>query len=139
MARVHAPSWLGPGLAVLFVVPLLVYGAYSIGDRWYQNYLLTQQEEAIRAEVIRLREENLRLQRELVIARSDAGIEKLAREQLGLIKPGDTAIQIVGPGGPAASGPGVSRSTPAQTPAEPKPSPAERPAWLRFLDGFFGR
>ena len=83
MARVHAPSWIGPGLAVLFVVPLLVYGAYSIGDRWYQNYLLTQQEEAIRAEVMRLREENLRLQRDLVIARSDAGIEKAAREQPG--------------------------------------------------------
>lgn len=137
MARVHAPSWIGPGLAVLFVVPLLVYGAYSIGDRWYQNYLLTQQEEAIRAEVIRLREENLRLQRELVLARSDAGIEKLAREQLGLIKPGDTAIQIVGPAGSAAA-PGASR--PAQAPPAPRPPPAaERPAWLRFLDGFFGR
>ena len=113
MARVLAPSWIGPGLVVLFVVPLLVYGAYSIGDRWYQNYLLTQQEEAIRAEVIRLREENLRLQRELVMARSDAGIEKVAREQLGLIKPGDTAIQIVGPGGPAASAPGAGSIRPA--------------------------
>lgn len=139
MARVLAPSWIGPGLAVLFVVPLLVYGAYSIGDRWYQNYLLTQQEEAIRAEVLRLREENLRLQRELNVARSDAGIEKVAREQLGLIKPGDTALQIVGPGGPAASGPGAARSVPPAAPAaEPKPTP-ERPAWLRFLDGLFGR
>jgi cell division protein FtsB len=136
---VHAPSWIGPGLAVLFVVPLLVYGAYSIGDRWYQNYLLTQQEEAIRAEVMRLREENLRLQRELVIARSDAGIEKVAREHLGLIKPGDTPIQIVGPGGPAASAPGAPRSAPTPAPAEPKPAPAERPAWLRFLDGLFRR
>jgi cell division protein FtsB len=141
VARVHAPSWIGPGLVVLFVVPLLVYGAYSIGDRWYQNYLLTQQVEAIRAEVTRLREENLRLQRELVFARSDAGIEKMAREQLGLVKPGDTAIQIVGPGGPAASAPGQSRSTPAQAPSAPQPAPErpERPGWLRFLDGLFGR
>jgi cell division protein FtsB len=138
VARMHAPSWIGPGLVVLFVVPLLVYGAYSIGDRWYQNYLLTQQEEAIRVEVMRLREENLRLQRELNLARSDAGIEKLARERLGLIKPGDTAIQIVGPAGSAAA-PGSS-SRPAQGPAPPQSAPpAERPAWLRFLDGFFGR
>ena len=135
MARVLAPSWIGPGLAVLFVVPLLVYGAYSIGDRWYQNYLLTQQEEAIRAEVMRLREENLRLQRELVVARSDAGIEKVAREQLGLVKQGDTALQIVGPAGPAAA-PAPSRSASAPTP--PRPAP-ERPGWLRFLDGLFGR
>jgi cell division protein FtsB len=134
MARVLAPSWLGPGLAVLFVVPLLVYGAYSIGDRWYQNYLLTQQEEAIRAEVMRLREENLRLQRDLNFARSNAGIEKVAREQLGLINPGDTAIQIVGPAAPASGA--ASRSAPA--PSEPKPAP-ERPAWLQFLDGLFRR
>jgi cell division protein FtsB len=133
MARVLAPS-----LAILFVVPLLVYGAYSIGDRWYQNYLLTQQEEAIRVEVVKLREENLRLQRELEFSRSDAGIEKVAREQLGLIKPGDTSIQILGPNsgtGPAAVS---SRNTQPPAPAQPAP-PAERPGWLRFLDGFFGR
>lgn len=136
MARVHAPSWIGPGLAILFVVPLLVYGVYSIGDRWYQNYLLTQQEESIRVEVVRLRESNLRLQRQLEQARSDAGIEKVAREQLGLVKPGDTAIQIIGPAGPAAAGPAPQRPGQTPTPAEPA---SERPGWLRFLDGFFGR
>ena len=135
MARVLAPSWIGPGLAVLFVLPLLVYGAYSIGDRWYQNYLLTQQEQAIRVEVTRLREENLRLQRALNLARSDAGVEKVAREQLGLIKPGDTAIQIVGAAGPAAPA-GSSRSAPPPAAAPPA---AERPAWLQFLDGLFRR
>jgi len=139
VARVLAPSWIGPGLVVLFVVPLLVYGAYSIGDRWYQNYLLTQQEEAIRVEVMRLREENLRLQRELNVARSDAGIEKSAREQLGLVKQGDTAIQIVGPAGPAASAPGQPRSAPPPPPSPSVPERPERPAWLRFLDGLFGR
>ena len=137
MAKVFTPSWIGPGLAIIFVVPLLVYGAYSIGDRWYQNYLLTQQEDAIRVEVGQLREENLRLQRELNLARSDAGIEKVAREQLGLVKPGDTAIQIVGPAGPAASAaPRQPRAGRAPEAAQP---PNERPGWLRFLDGFFGR
>ena len=135
MARMHAPAWIGPGLLFLFVVPLLVYGAYSIGDRWYQNFILTRQEEAIRAEVMALREENLRLQRELNVARSDAGVEKVAREQLGLIHPGDTAIQLVGPqGGQAAPAPARS----AAAPPVPAPNP-ERPGWLRFLDGLFGR
>lgn len=133
MVKMHAPSWIGPGLLFIFVVPLLVYGAYSIGDRWYQNFILTRQEEAIRADVLQLREENLRLQRELNFARSDAGIEKVAREQLGLIRPGDTAIQLVGPqGGQAAPAP----ARPAA--AQPAPNP-ERPGWLRFLDGLFGR
>src|SRR3954451_3591639 len=65
VAKMHAPSWIGPGLLMVFIVPLLVYGAYSIGDRWYQNFMLTRQEETIRTEVMQLREENLRLQREL--------------------------------------------------------------------------
>ena len=112
-----------------------MYGAYSIGDRWYQNYMLTRQEEAIRVEVMQLREENLRLQRELIFARSDAGIEKVAREQLGLIRPGDTAIQLVGPQG-AQAAPAPARTAPAA--AAPAPNP-ERPGWLRFLDGLFGR
>jgi cell division protein FtsB len=130
---VFAPSWLGPGLLFLFVIPLLVYGAYSIGDRWYQNYILSQQEQAIRADVMRLREENLRLQKELADARSDAGIEKVAREQLGLVKPGDAAIQIVGtPAGPTPA------AEPRAGPAPPPPT-SEKPAWLRFLDALFGR
>ena len=138
MGRALAPSWVGPGLLILFVVPLLVYGAYSIGDRWYQNYLLTQQEDEIRIEVQRLREENLRLQRELNFARSDAGIEKVAREQLALIKPGDTAIQITGPAGSTAPAAVPAGQRPGQAPAPPAPAP-ERPPWLRFLDGLFGR
>ena len=136
MARVQPQSWLGPGLVFIFVVPLLVYGAYSIGDRWYQNFILTQQEEAIRADVVRLREENVRLQRELNAARSDAGIEKIAREQLGLVRPGDVALQIVGPSGaPVGPAPAASTSAP---PAAPPPVP-ERPGWLIILDRIFGR
>ncbi len=134
MARVVAPSWVGPGLLFLFVVPLFVYSAYSIGDRWYQGYVLTQQEIAIQADVIRLREENLRLQRVLTEARSDAGIEKIAREQLGLVKPGDTAIQIEGPTPAGAALPGPEAVQASQL----QPTP-EKPAWLRFLDAIFGR
>lgn len=126
---------IGPRLLALFLLPVLVYGAYSIGDRWYQNYVLTHQEELIRADVARLREENLRLQRELDEARSDAGVEKIAREQLGLVKPGDTAIQIIVPqGGPAVS------QAPISSVVQPASAPApEKPAWLVFLDGLFRR
>jgi cell division protein DivIC len=136
MARV-VTQWFSSGLLFLFVVPLLVYGAYSIGDRWYQNYILTQQEEAIRTEIMRLREENLRLQRALNQARSDGGIETIAREQLGLVKPGDTAIHIVGPTAPpAAAAPDPQPAAAAEPGAPPSPG---RPAWLRFLDGLFKR
>ena len=125
----------GPRLIALFLLPLVVYGAYSIGDRWYQNYVLIHQEELIRADVMRLREENVRLQKQLDDARSDAGIEKIAREQLGLVRPGDTAVQIMLPQGGA---PVQARPATPELPAAPMTAP-EKPAWLRFLDGLFGR
>ena len=133
--RLFRFSRTGPRLIALFLLPLVVYGAYSIGDRWYQNYVLTHQEEVIRADVMRLRQENIRLQRELAEARSDAGIEKVAREQLGLIRPGDTAIQIVLPQGAA---PAQARPAAPEAAASRMTNP-EKPAWLLFLDALFGR
>jgi cell division protein DivIC len=135
MRNLFRAALIGPRLLALFLLPLLVYGAYSIGDRWYQNYVLTHQEELIRADVARLRDENLRLQRQLNEARSDAGIEKVAREQLGLVKPGDTAIQIVVPQG----GPPANQRQPAPDEAPPPAQAPEKPAWLVFLDGLFRR
>lgn len=135
MARALFNARIGPRLIALFLLPLVAYGAYSIGDRWYQNYVLTHQEEAIRADVMRLRDQNLRLQKELAEARSDAGIEKIAREQVGLVRPGDTAIQLVAQPG-AAPAPAQPRASEAQ--ATPVAAPV-KPGWLRFLDGIFGR
>jgi cell division protein FtsB len=135
MRNLFRAALIGPRLLALFLLPLLVYGAYSIGDRWYQNYVLTHQEELIRADVARLRDENLRLQRQLNEARSDAGIEKVAREQLVLVKPGDTAIQIVVPQG----GPPANQRQPAPDEAPPPAQAPEKPAWLVFLDGLFRR
>jgi cell division protein FtsB len=133
--RVPGISWLGPSILALFILPLVAYGGYSVGDRWYQNYVLSQEEAAMRSDLQRLRETNARLQRELDTARSDAGIEKAAREQLGLIKPGDRPIQIVGPPGATAPESAVRREPP---PAE-RPATVEKPAWLRLLDAIFGR
>ena len=134
MRRLALLTWIGPGLLALFILPALAYAGYSVGDRWYQNYLLNQEEAALRADVLRLRDQNVRLQKELVAARGDAQIEKAAREQLGLIKPGDQAIQIVGPPAATAREP-VIRRDPA--PVE-RAIATEKPIWLRLLDALFG-
>jgi cell division protein FtsB len=133
--RVPSLSWIAPGLLALFILPALAYGGYTVGDRWYQNYVLAQEEAALRADVQRLRETNVRLQRDLDAARGDAQIEKAAREQLGLVKPGDRPIQIVGPPGAAPPEPAVRREAP---PPE-RPITVEKPSWLRVLDAIFGR
>ena len=135
MRRLVWITWIGPGLLALFILPALAYAGYSVGDRWYQNYLLNQEEAALRADVLRLRDENVRLQKELNAARGDAEIEKSAREQLGLIKPGDQAIQIVGPQVAAAPRDAIARRDPA--PVE-RAVTAEKPIWLRLLDALFG-
>ncbi len=155
-----------PGLLLLFVLPLLGYAGYSVGDRWYQGYQLSREEAALRADILRLREENLRLQAELKDARSDWAIETIAREQLGLVKPGDRAIVLVGPPPVAAQAKPAEvptrrsespeaaaiRQRPAEAaPRQPEPAarqsePAQQPApppgsdgWRKVLDALLGR
>ena len=159
-------SWILPGLLLLFVLPLLGYAGYSVADRWYQGYQLSREEAALRADILRLREENLKLQAELKDARSDAAIEAIAREQLGLVKPGDRAIVLVGPQQAAAQAKPAEattrrpesaeaaalrqRPTEATAPqpesssrqSEPTAEPGASPApggWRKVLDALFGR
>jgi cell division protein DivIC len=120
---------IGSGLLVLFLLPVLAYAAYSIGDRWYHSYTLAQEEEALRSEIARLRLDNLRLQSELTAVRSDQYVERVAREQLGLVKPGDRPFVVIAPP-PAATPVVASRRDP---PPEPGPS-----GWRKLLDALFG-
>ncbi len=130
MNRVGAAWWLHPGLWVLFLLPTLVYAGVTVADRWYQSYLLAQEEAELRVEIGDLRRENIRLQVTLVEARSDHQVESVAREQLGLVKSGDRAFALVGP--PSAP----------PTPSEPTALPAvrpEKPRWRRLLEAVLGR
>lgn len=125
----NSQSWVLPGLLLLFLLPLLGYAGYSVADRWYQGYQLSREEAALRGDITRLREENLRLQAELKDVRSDAFIEGVAREQLGLVKPGDNALVLLAPGGPRAATP--------RAPLPP-PAPADAATWRRWWNLFFG-
>ena len=149
VARAGSQSWILPGLLLLFVLPLLGYAGYTVADRWYQGYQLTREEMALRADIARLREHNLALQAELKDVRSDAYIEGVAREQLGLVKPGDRAIVLVGPPQTAAlakpAEPAQRRPESTEAAArrpEPTAEPAALPAsggWRKVLDAILGR
>jgi cell division protein FtsB len=155
-----------PGLLLLFVLPLLGYAGYSVADRWYQGYQLSREEAALRTDILRLREENLKLQAELKDAKSDWAIETIAREQLGLVKPGDRAIVLVGPPPAAAQAKPAEVATrraespeaaamrqrpteaaprlpePAARQPEPAPQPSAPPesgGWRKVLDALLGR
>jgi cell division protein FtsB len=88
--------------SVLLLVALLV-GSF-FGDRGILH-LMSQRERALalERELDALRAENLRLAGEIRALRSDpAAVERLAREQLGLARPGETVFLIRDEAGPGA-------------------------------------
>src|SRR5690242_18310643 len=121
------PPPLALRLAAVLAVPLLLYALVATGQKALENYQLNQQADALRAEVVSLREQNIDLQQQIEQARTDPAIEAIAREQLGLIKPGDHPVVLL-------SQPG--QSAPQQSVAPPPPAP--RPTWRQWWDYFFG-
>ncbi len=65
-----------------------------------------------------LQDQNALLREEIKLLYTPAYIEKLAREQLGLVKPGEIAVLVVHPLTP---------------PPEAPPSPSEQPSWAARL------
>jgi cell division protein FtsL len=109
-------------------VPLLLYALVLTGQKALDNYRLNKDAEALRTEVVTLRNQNVELQNEIEQARTDAAIEKIAREQLGLIKPGDKPLVLVGATG------AVAQPQPQAAPPNSEPPPT----WRQWWDYFFG-
>jgi cell division protein FtsL len=114
-------------LAAVLVVPLLLYALVATGQKAVDNYRLNREADALRTEILALRSNNIQLQKQIEQARTDTAIETIAREQLGLIKPGDHPLVLVSP---AAQSPAA-----APTPIPTAPPP---PAWRQWWDYLFG-
>jgi cell division protein FtsB len=126
--RPVGPPPLALRLAAVLVVPLVLYALVATGQKAVDNYRLNQEADGLRAEIVALRDENLQLQHDIEQARTDGAIEAIAREQLGLVKPGDHPLVVVSPAGQNAAAP-----TPAPSPTSPP-----RPIWRQWWDYFFG-
>ena len=122
------PPPLALRLAAVLAVPLLLYALVATGQKAAENYQLNQQADALRVEIDGLRAQNVQLQREIENARTDSAIETIAREQLGLIKPGDHPLVLLSQNGSAAA-----PSAPAAAPSAPP-----KPIWRQWWDYFFG-
>ena len=111
-------------------VLILVLSAF--GASILQVYRLER--EAARLARIRhgLHEQNAVLREEIRLLHTPAYIERIAREQLGLVKPGEIAVLIVRPPADRPSGPaGVTNSPPAAHPLQ-RQAPGE-PSWTARL------
>jgi cell division protein FtsL len=128
--RPVGPPPLALRIAAVLVVPLLLYALVATGRKAADNYRLNREADGLRTEIVGLRAENLQLQHEIELARTDAAIETIAREQLGLVRPGDHPVVVVA----QATQP---TGTPGSTPAPP-PQPPPRPVWRQWWDYFFG-
>jgi cell division protein FtsL len=125
------PPPLALRLAAVLAVPILLYALVATGQKALDNYRLNQQADGLRAEVLALRDENIRLQQQIEDARTDTAIETIAREQLGLIKPGDKPLVL-------AAGSAPDDAPPPAPAAGPAPSADARPVWRQWWDQFFG-
>jgi cell division protein FtsL len=126
--RPVGPPPLALRLAAVLAVPLLLYALVMTGQKAVENYQLNQQADGLRAQTVSLRAQNLDLQKEIEQARTDSAIETIAREQLGLIKPGDHPLVLISDG-----------SRPSAPPAAAQPPPpAPEPTWRQWWNYFFG-
>lgn len=88
------------------VVAALValYLALIAGQRAIDGYRAKQEVAAVTREIEGLRVENRLLQEEISDVRRDSEIERIARSELGLVKPGDRPVVLTWPEGSEGGG-----------------------------------
>lgn len=86
---------------------LLAASFLRAGGNWWR---LEREEARLEMTIQRLKAENATLRQQIEALQTDAYIEKVAREQLGLVKPGEMLYYL--PDRPAATRPAPPASTP---------------------------
>jgi len=101
---------------ILATLAVVVYMAALIAAKTLETYAIQQEAAQLRADVDRLQEHYTDLEALRDYELTDDFVEQIARRQLNLIKPGETAVVVVAP--------------PAIAP-DPPPAPASPRPWWR--------
>jgi cell division protein FtsL len=104
----------------LIAAGVLLALAVAFGGAYWDEYQLGREAAGLTRELERLQRQNAQLREEIRLLNTPEYIERLAREQLGLVKPGEIAVILVQP-------------TPAPTPAPAAPRQAVDPWWSRWF------
>lgn len=114
----------------LAVVGVAVAGYFviSFAGLVVNGYQLNQRAGSLQRDIQGLRDDNEQLESQIRALLTEDAVEKLAREELGWTKPGETAVIIVpsNPDAKATAGLPVSKSAP------------DTPNWRRWWDLFLG-
>jgi cell division protein FtsB len=82
-------------LTIVACVPLAALFVVSFARIAIADYQLHQRKWALERRIEGLKQENIRLKQRIDYLSSDAGLELLAREELGWVKSGDTAVVVI--------------------------------------------
>lgn len=115
---------------VILAIPLLIYLTFSTARKAMEVYQLNQQASRIRQDVALLKDRNAELRRQVEYLQSPEYVERVAREQLGLVMPGDIPLVLVSPS--------VNEVPPEPAPSVPKAPPKSLPNWERWWQFLFG-
>ncbi len=129
LARTKATGISTAHIVIALVIPLVAYFGLAAGQKAIEVYRLNQEAALVRAETEALKEENARLLKQVEYLKSDAYVEKIAREQLNLIKPGDKPVVVLAPEGRKDNGDRTQLTVENAT---------DKPNWLRWWEFFFG-
>jgi cell division protein FtsL len=89
-----------PGVALVTLLFLLLGAAFLTQVVPYRQIIDSQRQVGdAQARLTQLEEENAALQADVEALNTDAEIEKLAREKLGYVRPGETAYVVLDPPG----------------------------------------
>jgi cell division protein FtsB len=117
--------------SVLIVAVLVAVVATAAGIFPFRQIIADRRSVALAQEkLLALRAENARLENQVAALQGDTEVERLAREQFGLVRPGEVAYVVVSPEGEQVVTP------------EPEPTLAGtegRPWWRSLWDFLTGR
>lgn len=100
-----------PGILVVTLLFLLIGAAFLTQLVPYQQIIESQRQvNAARAQLQALEEENALLQADVDALHTESEVEKLAREKLGYVRPGERAYVVLDPPGANSEEPPVTDS-----------------------------
>jgi cell division protein FtsL len=85
-------------LPALVIIILLLYLIISFSLQFNKLYAMQGELRQVQKQVAELQINNAQLRDQLKLVQSDSYIEQMAREKLGLVKPGESRIITVEPG-----------------------------------------
>jgi cell division protein FtsB len=101
-------------LALLAVGLVVGYLVFRAGGSGLQSYRLEGQEQQMQREIAELKRQHEELVALREYLRSDEYVEGIARQVLGLVKPGETLTIVSGPEEPDAGGEAEQSDRPSQ-------------------------